>query len=156
MKWALRIMPDFLEIEALQNHALGLLAQLSDNYAMRRELFRVDWVSPTVAAVNGNVENTTETWLDKGGGKREKRVSREPSRHAVDTCAWACKLFAQMACDNAKRVVVADDALPVVINCMKFCPEEPTVNLNACKAIYNCVYRCEAAHIMATEEDALG
>jgi len=60
-----------------------------------------------------------------------------------------------MACDNAKRLAVADDGIPLVLHCMAFCPEDGMVQLTGCKALYNCVYRCEAAHVMATEEDAL-
>jgi hypothetical protein len=46
-----------------------------------------------------------------------------------------------MACDNARRVVVADDALPLILKAMQFCPEEGVVQMNGCRALYNCVYR---------------
>ena len=93
--------------------------------------------------------------LDHGKGIKEKVSVKRPTRHAAETCQWACKLFGQMACDNAMRLAVADDAIPTILQAMVFCPEDGMVQLTACKALYNCVYRCEAAHVMATEEDAM-
>ena len=51
-----------------QASSLAVLSQLADNFAMRREMFKEDWVSPLVAAMNANQTNDTEIWVDYGGG----------------------------------------------------------------------------------------
>jgi hypothetical protein len=155
MNWTLTVMPMYLENEAIQCRAVAVLAQLADNYAMRRELVKEDWTGKAVAAMNGNRMMTREMVLDHGHGRRERIEIKEPSRFAKDTCAWTCKLFGLMACDNAHRSNVADDGMSVVMHAMRFCPDDPIVQLNACKALYNFVYRCEAAHTLATEEDII-
>jgi len=152
----LKVMKAYPDHEAIQGRSLAVLSTLADNYALRWAMFKEDWVSPVVVALNNNQANRQEVVLDRGPDHApETKVSTSPTRHAVETCAWACKLFGQMACDNGRRAVVADDGLPLVLQAMAFCPEEAVVQMNACKTIYNCVFRCEAAHIMATEEDAL-
>lgn len=141
---------------AAKGSALAALAVLADNFSLRREMFKEDWVGPTVAAVLACQTDASELWVDHGGGRREKTTVLSPTRHAVDTCAWACKLVGQMACDNAKRAQVADDGVALALRCLAFAGQlHAVVAMNACKAVYNCVYRCEAAHVMATEEDAL-
>jgi hypothetical protein len=141
----------------VQGSALMVLAVLADNFSLRRELFKEDWVTPTVAAVMACETDETELWVDHGGGRpREKTSVKRPTRHAVDTCAWACQLVARMACDSSQRAKVADDGVALALRCLHFAGREhAVVAINACKAVYNCVYRCEAAHVMATEEDAL-
>lgn len=55
------------------------------------------------------------------------------------------------------KTQVADDGIPMVMKAMTFCPEEETVQIYGCKALYNFVYRCEHAHLVAIEEGgALG
>ena len=55
------------------------------------------------------------------------------------------------------KTQVADDGIPMVMKAMNFCPEEETVQLYGCRALYNFVYRCEHAHLVAIEEGgALG
>ena len=155
MHWTLAVMPMYMDNEAIQSRAVVVLAQLADNYAMRRELIKEDWTGKTVAAMNGNRMMTREMVVEHGQGRRERIEVKEPSRFAKETCAWTCKLFALMACDNANRQNVADDGMSVVMHAMKFCPDDPLVQMNGCRAIYNFVYRCEAAHTLAEEEDVL-
>lgn len=50
------------------------------------------------------------------------------------------------------QIQVADDGIPMVMKAMNFCPEEETVQLFGCKALYNFVYRCEHAHLTAVED----
>lgn len=50
---------------------------------------------------------------------------------------------------------VADDGIALIMYAMRFCKDSPQVQINGCKALYNFVYRCENAHVIATEEDAL-
>lgn len=139
-----------------QGAALNVLAVLADNFSLRREMFKEDWVTPMVAAVMACQTDEFELWVDHASGQRAKKTFRKPTRQAAETCAWACKLIAQMACDNNHRARVADDGVPLALHALKFAGEENAlVAMNACRAIYNCVYRCEAAHVMATEEDAL-
>mmetsp|Transcript_14129 Transcript_14129/g.16827 ORF Transcript_14129/g.16827 Transcript_14129/m.16827 type:complete len:464 (+) Transcript_14129:1228-2619(+) len=156
LRTCLQVMKAYPDNEAIQGRALMVLSQLSDNYAMRREMFKVDWVTPCINAMNNNQENVNEMWVDHGGDRgKVKMIIKEPTRHSIDTCTWACKLFSQMACDNEKRPLVADDGIPLFLLAMKTCPLEGIVQINAIKGIYNCIYRCESAHIIATEEDAL-
>jgi hypothetical protein len=93
--------------------------------------------------------------LDHGDGTKEKLEIVEPTRQSIEICANACKLFAQMACDNTHRAKIADDGIPLVLYAMKFCKDEAVVQMNACRALYNFVYRCEKAHTITVEEDAL-
>jgi len=74
-------MPDWVHSESVQGKALGVLACLADNFAMRREMFKEDWVTPLVAAVNAKQQDVHELWLDHGPDHpREKVVRRFPTR----------------------------------------------------------------------------
>ena len=144
-----------LDEEAIQSFGLAVLSQLTSELAMRREFASEAWVAATAAAVSRTRTHTKQVILDRGAGRKETIKVESPTRHAVDTCSWACKLFSHMAYDHVNRLAVADDGIGLVLQAMRLCAEDPTVQINACRAIYNFVYRCEAAHVLASEEDAL-
>ena len=152
----MRVLRAYLDKEeAVQGYALALLLTLAQNYAMRREIAKEEWVAATAAALIRAKTVERKITIDRGRGEKEIVYETKPTRHAVAVCTCTCQLFSSMAFDHANRQEVCEDGLSLVLQAMQLCPEEPLVQLNACRAIYNFVYRCEAAHILTAEEDAL-
>jgi hypothetical protein len=81
LAYVLGVMPDWLHSESIQGKALSVLSALADNFAMRREMFKEDWVTPAVAAVNAKQQDVSELWLDHGPDfPKEKVTKRQPTR----------------------------------------------------------------------------
>ena len=86
-----------------------------------------------------------------------RRAQPRQNTNACGLCA-ATRTPTQISTPTPNlKTQVADDGIPMVMKAMNFCPEEETVQLYGCKALYNFVYRCEHAHLVAIEEGgALG
>ena len=58
LKWVIRIMTLYKTSEAVSCYSLLVLAELTDNFAMRREIMKEDWVARVIVAM-GNLQKLT-------------------------------------------------------------------------------------------------
>lgn len=76
-------------------------------------------------------------------------------RRSCDIAASGCRLFAAMGCDFHAREQYAEAAIQCCAAVMRDCCDDATVQAAACVCLYNFVYRCEVASIVADEYKVL-
>ena len=150
----LKVLNKYPKIPALVGQCLGSLVSLADNYAHRSVILKEEWARLVVSAVNNLTTESQEVIVHHADGN-EKVVVRTATRQSCDIAANGCRLFAVFACDPKLREEFAEDAIKVCNVAMDFCDEDATVQAAACDCLYNYVYRCEFAAVIAEDLECL-
>jgi len=145
---------EWTENRAILSAALGALASLSDNYSNRIMMHETNWMSRVVKVMKSVEEETTDVYVRHADGVTKMSVTNV-TRQSVDIAVNGCKLLFNMACDESNREYVADSGTPLVMYVMKFVDDNATVQHYGVLALYNFVYRNEAAHFQANEDGAM-
>ncbi|CAM9525941.1 unnamed protein product, partial [Phaeothamnion confervicola] len=69
-----------------------------------------------------------------------------PPPRAIATATYACRILANVACDEDQRERVAEEAAEAVVRCLRCAPDDPMLVQAGCLALYNLVHMNEAAH----------
>ncbi|KAH8069646.1 hypothetical protein JL720_11950 [Aureococcus anophagefferens] len=149
-----QVLNKYPKIPALVGQCLGSLVSLADNYAHRSVILKEEWARLVVSAVNNLTTESQEVIVHHADGN-EKVVVRTATRQSCDIAANGCRLFAVFACDPKLREEFAEDAIKVCNVAMDFCDEDATVQAAACDCLYNYVYRCEFAAVIAEDLECL-
>lgn len=150
----LKTLTKYPKIPALVAASLVALVSLADNYANRSVILKEEWCRLVVAAVNNLTTESQEVIVHHADGN-EKITVRTATRQSCDIAASGCRLFATFASDPKLREEFAEEAIKACIVAMKFCDEDATVQSAACDCLYNYVYRCEFAAVIAEDHEAL-
>ena len=148
-------------VPAIAAASLTALACLAENYASRSVINADrDWCRLAVSAMTNLAFETAEV-IDRVAiaGQREgqqqileqasKRFLRTPTSRSCDLAVAGCRLFGAMANDLDKREDYAEDAIRACLSVMHDCEHDANVQAAACRCLFNVVYRCEAASIVA-------
>lgn len=136
--------------------AHAALVSLAENYAARAVIDKEDWSHLVVAAMHNVVFEYHEPSVrhadDDESRPEEVRIATHQS---CDIAANGCRLFAAMASDPKLREVYAEDAIKSCVAVMRDCGDDATVQACACLCLYNYVYRCELASMIAEDANVL-
>ena len=139
-------------VTAIAAGCLAALASLAENYACRLVIAAEDWCKLTSHAMQNLDFQTQEIIVPSEDGLgNTKRFIKAPTSQSTDVAIAGCRLFGAMANDLKMREAYAEDAITSCIAVMTDCEHDANVQTSACRTLFNVVFRCEAASIVADD-----
>ncbi|CAM9870331.1 unnamed protein product [Chrysoparadoxa australica] len=127
--------------------ALGALATLSSLLAHRKYILEQDdWLDDVVERMMMLPQMTQEVMEINPRGEATRFDISIPTPKGHLIAIHGCKFISYMAADASTREYLAEKTLPAIENCVVSIPDDPVLSHAASMALYNMVFKTEAAH----------